>query len=108
MEEKPSQKALPFGLLELNNAGIVIGYSPVDERYSTIKAEDVIGLNFFTEILSKEDARELWAKFYSYMLGDESVERLTSVFPSEIGNIKIQIVMAHLPEKRLKGKERLA
>jgi hypothetical protein len=108
MDDIPPLKTLPFGLLELNESGTVIAYSPAGERYPEVRAGDVVGRNFFTEVLSEELSGELRAKFDSLMPRIESVERLTSFFPSGQGEVKVQMVLAHLPEQEGEKKKRLA
>jgi PAS domain S-box-containing protein len=108
MDESPSLRSLPFGLFELDEAGTVIAFSPAAERYSEVRAADVVGRNFFTEVLTPEQSGELQGTFNSMMPKVEAVERLTSFFPSEQGEVKVQMVLAHLPQKEGEEKKRLA
>lgn len=108
MSAKPPLKALPFGLLELDAAGVVVGYSPVGEHYSSIQVQEVLGRHFFTEILPASQFTEFEERFRDFMEHGESVERFAFAFPSEQGDIELQIALAYLPEQSEKGRERLA
>ena len=99
MDEKPSQEMLPFGLLELDPKGSVIGFSPAAERSSEIRAQDVIGRDFFREILPAAQCQEIEERFHAFMERGDSVERLVFSFPSKQGEISVQIALAYLPEK---------
>lgn len=99
MNGKPSLRTLPFGLLELNERGVVIGFSPVNESYSEVQARDVIGRDFFGEIALCSEAKEAEEKFRLFMQRQDSHERLFFTFPSKQGAISVQIALAYLPEK---------
>lgn len=99
MGEKPPLERLPFGLLELDSKGTVIGFSPASERSSEIRARDVVGRDFFSELLPAAQCQEIAEKFHAFMARGDSVERLFFSFPSERGEISVQIALAYLPEK---------
>jgi hypothetical protein len=105
MDQKSSLETLPFGLLELDSKGLVIGFSPVSERSSQIRARDVVGRDFFGEILPVDQHKDIEEKFRAFMTGGNSVERLFFSFPSEQGDISVQMALAYLPDKE---KARLA
>jgi photoactive yellow protein len=96
---KASLRTLPFGLLELNREGIVTEFSPVTESYSDLQARDIIGRDFFAEIVPFAEAKEAEEKFRRFMRRQDSHERLFFTFPSEHGVISVQIALAYLPEK---------
>ena len=54
MMKDSSHTKLPFGLLELDSNGAVIRYSPASEQHSDMKAGDVLGRHFFSEVLPDE------------------------------------------------------
>jgi hypothetical protein len=79
---------------------VVIGFSPVEERYSAIRAKDVIGQNFFNEIVPAEKVWELREGFLAFMESGESIKRMTSIFSSEQGEVKIQMVLPGSPGEK--------
>ncbi len=103
-----SSTFLPFGLLELDAHGTVIRYSPAAEQDSPIQRQDVLGRNFFREIAPVEQVSDFQSRFQVFMASGESVQRFTSSFPSEKGQIKVQILLARITEKSEQGRERLA
>lgn len=108
MQTMSSSTFLPFGLLELDARGTVIRYSPAAEQNSPVQAQDVLGRNFFREIAPVEQVSDFQSRFQVFMASGESVQRFTSSFPSEKGQIKVQILLARITEKSEQGRERLA
>lgn len=102
MKDRPPLQSLPFGLLELDEAGIVTGFSPAGERYSEIQARDIIGRDFFQEIVPFAESKETEKKFRSFMERGDSHERLFFTFTSEQGEVSVQLALASLPEKEPK------
>jgi methyl-accepting chemotaxis protein len=100
--------SLPFGLLELDTSGAVIRYSPASEQNSGVKAQDVLGRHFFTEIVSNAQVKNFQARFHLFMEHGQTVDRFSTVFDSEEGQIKVQILLARISEKVAQGNERLA
>lgn len=100
--------APPFGLLELDKTGTVIRYSPAAESEADIPAEEVLGRNFFTDFLPAEEARSLKARFQLFMAHGMSIDRVTSTFACNGGQIKVQLLLARIAEKTENGHERLA
>ena len=103
-----SHSRLPFGLLELDTSGAVIRYSPASERNSDVKAQDVLGRHFFTEVVSNDQVKDFQARFQLFMAHGQTVDRFSTVFDSEEGQIKVQILLARISEKTAQGSERLA
>ena len=102
MKNRASLQSPPFGLLELDAAGIVNGFSPVNERYSEIQARDLIGRDFFKEIVPYAESKETEEKFRRFMERGDSHERLFFTFKSEQGEVSVQLALAYLPEKEPK------
>jgi photoactive yellow protein len=99
---------LPFGLLELDARGTVIRYSPASEHHSEVLAKDVLGRNFFKEVAPVEQVSDFQSRFKLFMANGETIQRFTSVFSSEQGPVKVQILLARITEKSEQGRERLA
>ena len=98
---------LPFGLLELDTSGAVIRYSPA-ERYSAVQADEVLGRQFFTEVVPNEQVRNFQARFQLFMEYGQSIDRFSASFDSDEGQIKVQIMLARISKKIGNGSERLA
>lgn len=108
MNTQAPTSALPFGLLELDSAGVVVRYSPAFEQNSKVKSDDVLGRNFFTEIVPTPEVKEHQARFRLFMAQGQTRDQFSTTFPSEEGQIKVQILLARLTEKSKHGSERLA
>lgn len=100
--------SIPFGLFELDSAGTVIHYSPRKSDEVNIQKENVIGRNFFDELLTLTEASSLKNRFHTFMAEGNSVERFTVNFPFMRGSIKVQIVMAHVTEQSENGRKQFA
>lgn len=98
MNNKPPLELLPFGLLELDEKAIIIRFSPAGEHHSEVKASDIIGRDFFKEIVPFNEAKEAEEKFHRFMERGDSHERLFFTFTSTQGQIAVQIALAYLPE----------
>jgi photoactive yellow protein len=105
---EPSALAIPFGLFELDQAGMVIRYSPASENEPAIKAKDIWGRNFFTEIAPVEQVVGFRLRFHSFMASGQAIERFTTTFAHGRQNVKVQIMLAHITEKSEDGRRRLA
>ena len=99
---------IPFGMFELNAAGVVVHYSPASEAERNALQNKIVGRNFFDELVAIAQVEELKNRFLKFMADGASVERFTVSFPYHQSNVKVQIVMAHVSEKSENGRERFA
>ena len=99
---------IPFGMFELNAAGVVVHYSPASEKDKNAPQHKIVGRNFFDELVAISQVGELKSRFLNFMADGASVARFTVSFPYHQGNVKVQIVMAHVSEKSENGRERFA
>ncbi|HVF51687.1 MAG TPA: hypothetical protein VNA19_16500 [Pyrinomonadaceae bacterium] len=103
-----SYATIPFGLLELDAAGNVINYSPAKEQNPTIEKGDIVGRNFFKDVVPVTEVGEFKSRFLAFMAYGDSVQRFTIRFPFERETIKVQIILARMSERSDLGHERLA
>jgi photoactive yellow protein len=108
MNSQATLSALPFGLLELDPAGVVVRYSPAFDQDPKVKQGDVLGRNFFTEVLPTPEIKEHQARFRLFMAQGQTRDQFSTTLPSEEGQIKVQILLARITEKSERGSERLA
>ena len=101
-------RTLPFGLLELDAAGIVIRYSPAAEQNPPVLPQDILGRNFFTEVATCEQVGEVKSRFLAFMAFGDAVQKFSISCPVEEKNIKIQIMLSRVTERLEEGRERLA
>lgn len=99
---------IPFGMFELDAAGVVVHYSPASDEKKDASANRIVGKNFFNDLIAISQVEELKGRFHTFMADGDSVERFSISFPYNQESIKVQIVMAHLIEKTERGRERFA
>lgn len=104
----PSRSKVPFGLLELDSSGAVIRYSPAVEQLPDVQAKDVLGRQFFTEVVQNAQVKDFQARFHLFMAHGQTIDRFSTTFDSEEGQIKVQIMLARINEKTENGSARLA
>lgn len=84
-----------FGVVHLNEAGTIVGYSRQESELSGLRPEDVIGRNFFDEVApctNKADFRSLFAGVIS---GKSEFAIVDYTFPFRPRPVPVQVVMTH-------------
>jgi photoactive yellow protein len=99
---------IPFGMFELNAAGVVVHYSPASEKDSKRLNHHIVGQNFFDQLVFISQVEDVKNRFLNFMANGASVERFAVSFPYHQSNVKVQIVMAHVREKSENGREHFA
>jgi photoactive yellow protein len=99
---------IPFGMFELDAAGVVVHYSPASEEKINALSKEIVGKNFFSDLVAISQVEELKDRFHSFMTDGDSVERFSINFPYNQESVKVQIVMAHIIERSENGRERFA
>jgi photoactive yellow protein len=108
MTAQSSHNQLPYGLLELDGTGCVRRYAPAFEQNPQVKVDDVMGHNFFQELMPSPAIKECHDRFLRFMEEDQSVDKFSTTFPSDQGPVKVQILLAQILEKTGGDVERLA
>jgi photoactive yellow protein len=55
--------ALPYGMIQLDESGVILRYSTVETRFSGITSDECVGRNFFTEIAPCTHVAEFYGRF---------------------------------------------
>jgi photoactive yellow protein len=108
MNSQAAMGGLPFGLLELDSTGVVIRYSPAFEQDPKVKQGDVLGRNFFTEVIPAPEIKDHQARFRLFMAQGQTRDQFSATLPSEEGQIRVQVLLARITERSDRGSERLA
>ena len=106
MSTKPARDVLPLGLLELDPAGVVIRYAPVAEE--GWQRQDVLGRNFFTEVMPLKQLYGFRARFLTFMAGGQAIDKFLLNIPRGEGVLRVQVVLAAITGGAAGGRERLA
>ena len=104
MNSQPSLSTLPVGLLELDPVGTVLRYAPMPERYAPAARKDVIGRDFFADVMPMAQLYGVRARFLAFMAGGRAVEKFSLRLPCAAGVLKLQFVLAVIMERA--GNER--
>ncbi|HYO98665.1 MAG TPA: hypothetical protein VER76_00450 [Pyrinomonadaceae bacterium] len=99
---------VPFGLLDLDEQGIVCRYCPSNERELNGSKLDYSGLNFFTEVLPLQQVKDFQEPFHNFMAHGESVQKFSTTFDHRGKPVKVQIMLAHITERSEGRGKRLA
>jgi photoactive yellow protein len=99
---------VPFGLMELDPAGFVMRYSPAAVALSVPLAQDVVGRNFFNELMPHAEVKEFKYRFLTFMAEGDSIQRFSTSFAFENHTVKVQVMLARLTERSEIRAERLA
>ena len=106
--QEPSRPSIPFGLFELDAEGAVVRYSaPLGDNSGVIGA-DILGLNFFTEVVPVEQFADFRDRFNDFMARGQSVDRFMAKFTHGPHKVRVQVMMAHITERSEEGRRRLA
>ena len=54
---------LPFGIIQLDAAGRILNYNAVESKLASLRKEDAIGKQFFTEIAPCTRVQEFYGRF---------------------------------------------
>ena len=86
----------------------MIRYSPASERDSEVAARDVLGRDFFKELLPEAQLKEFQARFNLFMAQGQTIDRFSTSFNAAGGQIKVQMLLARLKSQAGDGQDRLA
>ena len=88
--------------------GTVVRYSPTSEQSPRVKSNDVLGRNFFTEVVPAPEIKDRQARFRLFMAEGQTKDQFSTTFPTKEGHIKVQILLARITGKSEHGSEHFA
>ncbi|PYS48954.1 MAG: hypothetical protein DMF68_11515 [Acidobacteria bacterium] len=106
--DRREPSSIPFGQFELDSTGMIVHYSPHKSEEMNTEKENVVGRNFFDDLIAIPEVSDLKSRFHTFMAEGSSVERFTVNFPFTKRSIKVQIVMAHITEQSENGRKQFA
>lgn len=98
----------PFGLLELDGAGVVRNYAPIKGQPPLVSARQVIGKDFFSEILPSEQVRGFQRVFKYFMEHAGETQRMAFPVTFDGSTVEIQVMMACLGGQAEGAKRKMA
>jgi photoactive yellow protein len=85
--------ALPYGIIELDDQGVVRAYNSTEGRRARRDAADVIGLNFFRDVAPCARVQEYEGQFRQLVNSEKSFAELSCTYPFQHGAERVHIVM---------------
>ncbi len=92
---------LPLGLIELDGDATVLVYNRAEADLAHLKAESVIGRNFFTEIAPCTAVKEFQGRFNVFRASNEKMRRFNFTFHFAHGETEVEIVMVRRDNNRI-------
>lgn len=86
---------LPFGVIELDDEGVVTAYNRAEAVLAYTQVERVLGRNFFTEVAPCTAVREFEGRFRQFLHSDEKLEQFGFTFSFRDGPVGVEIFMLH-------------
>ena len=99
MDSKTLIDHLPFGLIELDEAGTVIYYKAKNDGVSTDSETEIVGRNFFTDIRPIAEAREFQDHIKSFKQGHAPAVNFNFTFGSEHAWLPVRVLLARINEQ---------
>jgi photoactive yellow protein len=84
-----------FGVVHLNEAGTIVGYSRQESELSGLRPEDVIGRNFFDEVAPCTNKADFRSHFAGVISGQREFAVVYYTFPFRPQPVPVQVVMTH-------------
>jgi photoactive yellow protein len=84
--------ALPYGVITLNEHGIITSYNQWEQNLSGKSANEVIGKNFFTEIAPCTKVKEFAGRFTEFLTSGQRIETFDFTFPFPQFPVNMSIV----------------
>lgn len=86
---------LPFGVIELDAAGVVTAFNRAEAALAHTQVERVLGRNFFTEVAPCTAVREFEGRFRQFLHSDKKLEQFDFTFSFREGPVGVEIFMLH-------------
>lgn len=86
---------LPFGVIELDDEGMVTAYNRAEAALAHTQVERVLGRNFFTEVAPCTAVKEFEGRFRQFLDSDEKLIQFNFTFSFRDGPVGVEIFMLH-------------
>jgi photoactive yellow protein len=107
MREEKSFNVLPFGLMELDTAGMVKQYTPDGEnRETSTQPLNLVGCNLFTDVAPIAGMKEFRERFQVFLQSPLPTEVFNLNFNDSRESIHARVMLAQRHEQRRTGSVR--
>lgn len=95
MEDDTPRPSMPLGLWELDGAGTVLHHEPAGGGGETFRPAEVVGRNFFGDVLSTGQSEELREHVESFISGHATAHSL-DLGPGPEGGVRTRVLLARI------------
>jgi len=89
--------ALPFGVIVVDRAGLILEYNSYESQLAGLARERVLGRNFFRDVAPCTAIREFEGRFSDFRTSpDTSIEPFEFVFPFASGPQRVSVVFVRV------------
>lgn len=89
-----------FGITRLDSTGTVRFFNKAEARFTSRRAEDTIGLNFFREVAPCAAVRNFQGRFDEFVTAPElTSETFGFIYPFWLGHKQVKITMVRRPSE---------
>ncbi len=104
MREEKSFNALPFGLMELDAAGMVTQYKPDGEgKETSTQPLNLVGHNLFTDVAPIANVKEFYERFQLFLQSPLPTEVFNLNFNQSEESIHARVMVAQRREQHQAG-----
>lgn len=90
--------ALPYGVIIIDEAGVVTSYNDWEQQLSGKLRADVIGKNFFTEVAPCTSVKEFGGRFTEFFRSTRYVETFEFLFQFPSRPVRVNIAFVRFGE----------
>jgi photoactive yellow protein len=90
--------ALPYGVIILNEAGVITSYNDWEQQLSGKSRAEVMGKNFFTEVAPCTSVREFGGRFTEFLKSKSFVETFEFLFHFPSRPVRVNIAFVRFSE----------
>lgn len=103
MEDDAPRQILPFGLWEMDAAGTVLHYEPPRGEPPPFHPPEVIGKNFFGDVMPAARVEELRERLAGFASGHAPAQSLDLTLPGAEGGVRARILLGRLHDRFAAG-----
>lgn len=94
---------IPYGLMELNEAGTVIYYKSENKGLFAGPETEIIGRNFFTDIAVVAEAKDFQSQIREFRRGHMPARSFNFTFESKHHRLPVRVLLARIHERSTTG-----
>jgi hypothetical protein len=94
---------IPYGLMELDEAGTVLHYKPEDRGLFVKPEGEIVGSNFFTDIAAIAGAKDFQHHIKEFRRGHAPAQSFTYIFELKHRRFPVRVLLARTHERSTEG-----